>query len=300
MDRGEDDDWLGSPFVVTFAIIATLSLIGAVVWLWNARRPVVNIHVFADKNFALGCVMIFAMAMVLYSSAVVIPQLAQEVLGYTATLAGYILSPGAILVCLSIPVVGRIMPYVQTRLVIGFGFLVIGMAMVYSHGLVPDIDFKTLAMMRAFQTFGLAFLFVPISTIAYSTLPKEMNGDGAALFTMFRNLAGSIGIAAATALVTQRTQVRMSYLSSHLSPFDPNYNELIDRTSHTMLSYGFNPDSAHQRAIGMVYTTLRSQASLLAYSDVFAVCAILAFCIIPVTLLFSPIRGGGGAPAGGH
>ena len=300
MDRGEDDDWFGSRLIVTCAIVAFLALLGAVVWLWNARHPVVNIHVFRDRNFAVGCLMIFAMAIVLYSSAVLLPQLSQEVLGYTATWAGFILSPGAVLVCVCIPLVGRIMPFVQTRFVIAFGFLMIGCSMIFSHRLVPDIDFRTLAEMRAFQTFGLAFLFVPISTIAYSTLPKELNGDAAALFTMFRNLAGSIGIAAATALVTQRTQVRMAYLGGHLTPFDQNYNDLIDRTSRTMLSYGFEPDGAHTRAVGMAYTTLRSQASLLAYTDIFAVCAILAFCIIPLTLLFSPIRGGGGAPAGGH
>jgi DHA2 family multidrug resistance protein len=153
--------------------------------------------------------------------------------------------------------------------------------------------------MRAFQTLGLAFLFVPISTIVYSTLPKNLNGDAAALFTMFRNLAGSIGIAAATALVTQRTQVRMSYLGTHLNPFNQNYTDMIDRNAQTMLSYGFNPDGAHQRAISMAYTNLRSQASLLAYTDVFAVCAILAFCVVPLTFIFSPSRSGGAA-GGGH
>ncbi len=299
MDRGEDDDWFGSSFVTTSAIIAFLALLGAVLWLWNAKQPVVNIRVFKDRNFTMGCVMIFAMAIVLYSSAVIIPQLAQEVLGYTATWAGLILSPGALLVCCAIPVVGRVMPYVQTRHVIALGFFVLGMSLIYSHNLVPTIDFRTLAEMRAFQTLGLAFLFVPISTIVYSTLPKNLNGDAAALFTMFRNLAGSIGIAAATALVTQRTQVRMSYLGTHLNPFNQNYTDMIDRNAQTMLSYGFNPDGAHQRAISMAYTNLRSQASLLAYTDVFAVCAILAFCVVPLTFIFSPSRSGGAA-GGGH
>jgi DHA2 family multidrug resistance protein len=153
--------------------------------------------------------------------------------------------------------------------------------------------------MRAFQTLGLAFLFVPISTIVYSTLPKRLNGDAAALFTMFRNLAGSIGIAAASAMITQRSQVRMAYLSEKLNPFNQNYVDLIDRNSQKMLSYGFNPDGARQKAISMAYTTLRSQSSLLAYTDVFMVCAILAFCVVPLTLFFSPSRSGG-APGGGH
>jgi DHA2 family multidrug resistance protein len=190
------------------------------------------------------------------------------------------------------------MPYVQTRYVIALGFFTLGVALFYSTNLVPQIDFYTLAKMRAFQTLGLAFLFVPISTIVYSTLPKNLNNDAAALFTMFRNLAGSIGIAAATALITTRTQVRMSYLGGHLNPFNQNYVDMIDRNAQTMLSYGFNPDGAHQRAINMAYTTLHSQSSLLAYKDVFAICGILAFCVVPLTLLFSPSKSGGAR--GGH
>ena len=150
--------------------------------------------------------------------------------------------------------------------------------------------------MRAAQSFGLAFLFVPISTIAYSTLPKELNGDAAALFTMFRNLAGSIGISAATALVTERTQVRTAHLVDNLNPFNQQYNQLVARQAHTMLSQGFSPGEVHQRAVGLVYRTLQTQASVLAYMDVFAMCAILAFCAVPLTLLFKTTKSVG-APA---
>jgi DHA2 family multidrug resistance protein len=296
MDRGEDLDWFGSNFIVGCAMVAAIGLSGAVVWLSSVKNPVVSLRVFANRNFAVGCVMIFAMAMVLYSSAVNIPELAQTVLGYTATWAGLILSPGALLVCLTIPIVGKIMPYIQTRFVIAIGFLLLGGSLVYSHGLTPDIDFKTLVLMRAAQSFGLAFLFVPISTIAYSTLPKELNGDAAALFTMFRNLAGSIGISAATALVTERTQVRTAHLIDNLNPFNQQYIQLVARQAHTMLSQGFSPGDVHQRAVGLVYRTLQTQASVLAYMDVFAMCAILAFCVVPLTLLFKTAKTVG-APA---
>jgi DHA2 family multidrug resistance protein len=240
------------------------------------------------------------MAMVLYSSAVIIPQLAQEVLNYTAFDAGMILSPGALLVVFSIPVVTRIAPYVQTRFIIAFGFLVLGLSLIYSHGLTPTIDFKTLAMMRATQTFGLAFLFVPISTITYSTLKKEMNGDAAALFTMFRNLAGSIGISLASAMITERSQVRTAHLAANLTPFNQPYQDYLDRVGQQLQSMGVAADAVHQRALNFAYTTLHTQASLLAYSDVFAMCAILAFCIIPITFLFSPSRGGGGKGPAAH
>ncbi len=298
MDRGEDEDWLGSGFIRIFLVMALVGLIGAVAWLLWARNPVVNLRVFKDRNFALGSVMIFCMAAILYSSAVVIPQLAQTQLGYTATLAGYILSPGAILLCLAIPIVGRVLPIVPTKYIIAFGFLLLGGALLYSNQLTPDIDFKTLTLMRMAQTIGLAFLFVPISTITYSTLPKEQNGDAAALFTMFRNVAGSIGISAATALVTTRTQVRMAHLVPHLTPFDQPYLDLVARNKQALLGLGHAPDQAGQTAVNMVFTTLRNQASILAYADVFLICAVVAFATIPLALLFSGVRpGGGGKPA---
>jgi DHA2 family multidrug resistance protein len=232
---------------------------------------------------------------VLYSSAVVIPQLAQSVLGYTSTLAGYILSPGAVVLIMIIPLVGRLMPVVQTRFLILTGFVVLGLSLVYSAGLTPDIDFFTLTMMRIAQTVGLAFLFVPISTISFATLPKEQNGAGAALNTMFRNVAGSIGISVSTAAVTGRTQVRMAHLVPHLTPLDQPYVQLLHQDTQTLIAQGQSAATAGTTAMGMIYQTLRTQASVLAYSDVFWYCAILAFAAAPMALLFTNSKGGRGA-----
>ncbi len=291
MDKGEDEDWFGSPFIVSTAIIAGCGICGAVGWLLVARRPVVDLLIFKDRNFAVGCLLTCACFGVLYSSAVVIPQLAQTVLGYTATWSGFILSPGALLLLPVIPLTQRfIMPHVQTRFVIVAGFVILGCSLVFSNHLTPDINFGTLALMRATQTVGLAFLFVPIQTIAFSTLPREKNADAAALNTMFRNVFGSIGISLATALVTERTQVRTAHLATHLTPFDQGYVETVARHTRQLVAMGHGQADAATRAVGVVYTTLRTQAEILAYCDVFLFCAILAFAAAPVALLFQGVR----------
>src|SRR6185312_3815490 len=158
MDRGEDADWFNSGFIRLMAILAFLGISGAIGWLLIARKPIVDLSVFADRNFAGGCVMIGATGGILYASAVLIPQFAQTVLMYNATWAGMILSPGGIAVILLIPFVGRLMTKVQIRFIIAAGFTIIGCALVYSSTLVPDIDFRTLVFMRTFQSAGLAFL----------------------------------------------------------------------------------------------------------------------------------------------
>ncbi len=238
------------------------------------------------------------MALILYSSAVVIPQFAQQVIGYDATLAGLILSPGGAVVIVLIPIVGILLNKVQTRLIIAAGFFTMGCSLIFSSHLVPNINFGTLVEMRAFQTAGLAMLFVPISTIAYATLPKEMNADAAALYTMFRNVFGSVGISLATALVTTRTQVRSAYLSAHMTPLDGPYNALVAQYQRALQATGRAAAATHDIAVGRIYQTFRIQASVLAYSDVFLICAVTAFAVVPLTLLFSATKGKkGAAPA---
>jgi DHA2 family multidrug resistance protein len=299
LDRGEDADWFSSGFIRLMAILAFLGILGAIGWLLIAKKPIVDLSVFADRNFAGGCIMIGATGGILYASAVLIPQFAQTVLQYTATWAGLILSPGGIAVIILIPFVGRAMGKVQIRYLIAFGFTIIGCALVYSSTLVPNIDFKTLVFMRTFQTAGLAFLFVPISTIAYSTLPRELNGDGAALFAMFRNIFGSIGIALATSQVTERTQVHQSYLSQWMTPFNQSYQALVAQYEHTLQSLGRVGAGAHDAAVGRVYQVFRVQAAILGYRDVFFDCAVVAFLIVPLCFLLSPKTGGMRA-GGGH
>ena len=299
MDRGEDDDWFGSPFIVAAFVIALIGIASAAVWLWYAKNPVVNLRVLKDRNFVAGCITIFSLGFMLYSSAVVIPQFAQEVLGYTATQAGLILSPGGVVIILLIPVVSFLLSRVQARFLIMFGFFALGCSLLYSHRLTPTTDFLTLAMIRSSQTIGLAFMFVPISSIAYSTLPKQLSGDATSLFTMFRNVAGSIGISAATAVVQQQRQVHLSYLTGHLSTFSANFNDTVQGVEAELRNLGYASGVVHQTALGLLNRTAGQQAFLLAYMDVFQLSAVIAFCVIPVCFLFRPMKASGG-PAAMH
>ena len=298
MDRGEDDDWFGSNFIIGMSIAAAIGLLGAVGWLLTTKKPIVSLRVMGDRNFALGCMMSFALFAIVYSSAVLIPQLSQQVLNYNSTLAGLVLSPGAILVIFTIPITQRAMGIFPTKYIIAFGFVAIGLGLTYSMFLVPTIDYDTLAKMRAAQSFGIALLFVPISTISYVTLPKELNGDAAALYTMFRNVSGSIGISLSTAMVTERTQIRTAHLTTHLSNFDQGYTQTIARYQQTLIGMGHAAETTMTTATGQVYQALRTQAQVLAYSDVFMFCAVAAFCVVPFAFLFTSVKAKGGG--GGH
>lgn len=300
LDRGEDAGWFDSNFIKLMALLAFVGIFSAIGWLLIAPHPIVRLSVFKDRNFAAGCLMIGATGALLYSSAVLIPQLAQQTLNYTATWAGLVLSPGGVAVILLIPVIGRLMNMIQTRYVIAIGFTIMGFALYYASGLAPNIDFRTLVIMRVFQSAALAFLFVPISTITYQTLPRELRGDGAALFSMFRNVFGSIGISLATAEVTQRTQINQTYLSQWATPSHQPFQDLIETYEQALRAMGKVGTVAHDMAVGHVYQQFRIQAVVLAYSDVFFYCAIVAFITIPFCFLLSPGKPGEGGPGGMH
>jgi MFS transporter, DHA2 family, multidrug resistance protein len=298
LDRGEDADWFASPLIRAMALAAGIGLLGAVAWLMSARRPVVNLYVLGNRDFAVGSLMISVMAIVLYSSAVLIPQISQEVLGYDATHAGLILSPGGFAVVLLIPLVGRLMKVTQTRFLVATGFALMGLAFIYSSRVSPDISFGTLVTMRAAQAAGLAFLFVPISTAAYATMARDAQGDATALFTLFRNLFGSIGISISTALVTSRAQVHSAYLSRFDTPLHAPFSLLQDQYTRTIQTLGHTAGAAQRLAAGRLFQELRTQASVAAYTDVFMLCAILAFAAVPLAFLFSATKRSAGPAAG--
>jgi DHA2 family multidrug resistance protein len=299
LDRGEDDGWFSSSFIQIMAVLAVAGISGAIVWLSVAKKPIVHIDVFKDRNFAVASVMIAAVGGLLYSSAVMIPQLAQQYLSYDATWSGLILSPGGILMIMLIPMVGRVLKLVAARYLVAIGFTIMGFAFLYSSNLTQVIDFRTLVGMRLFQTSALAFLFVPISTVAYLTLPRERNGDGVALFAMFRNVFGSVGISLSTASVTESAQRHQNFLVQWATPFHQPYNNLVATYQGALVSAGHTPQVAHDMAVGQIFQTIRTQAAIMSYSDTFIYCAIAAFAVVPLTFLMTSKKSSGG-PGAAH
>jgi len=297
MDRGEDEDWFQSSFIVTFGLLALTGIVGAIYWLVYAKKPVVDLTVLKDRNFAVAGLLMAGMSAILYGSSVVIPQLAQQDLGYTATLSGLVLSPGAVLIVLSIPLVLKLMPVVQTRLLIAFGFTLLTLSFIYSATLTPDIDFTTLVIMRSAQTIGLGFLFVPLTTIAFATIPQRLNADASALFTMFRNVAGSIGISLSTAMITERSQARSAELVHNMTPLNEPFNLAVERWAQGIRDFAHMAGDPVVIATGKLYQQMIVQARFLAYIDVFLGLSVVALVLIPICFLLSPIKSEGSAGA---
>jgi MFS transporter, DHA2 family, multidrug resistance protein len=293
LDRGQEADWFGSIFIRVMALAAFGGIVGAIFWLSVARRPIVHLAVFKDRNFATGCLMIAATGGILYSSAVMIPQLAQEYLNYTATWSGLILSPGGLSIIVLIPIVGRLLKVTPARNLVAAGFVIMGFSMLYSSHLAANINFGLLVSMRLFQTTALAFLFVPISTVAYMTLPRDLNPDAVALFSMFRNVAGSIGIALSTSYIARRSQTHQSVLADLATPFRQPFRELVATYAHSLMAMGHSAQVAQGMALGKIYGMIRVQAAIMAFSDTYVICAIVAFLVAPFAFLMTRRKSSG-------
>src|SRR5690349_6480642 len=206
LDRGERLDWFESNFITAFFAIAIVALVVAVIWELRQQDPVVELGLLRERNFALSNAFYFLFGFVLFGSTVLIPQMLQSLYGYTATDAGLVLGPGALVIVFMAPVIVKLLPKVGAKTLIVFGFAILGMSMLHFSSFDLTTDYQPEAWARALQGLGSSFLFAPTSQLAYSYLPKQKNNKASSLTNLFRNQGGSFGIAFVTTMLERRTQ----------------------------------------------------------------------------------------------
>jgi len=279
LDKGQEDDWFGSTFILVFTILAAVGIIGLIIWeLWFAREPIVDLPLFRDRGFLFSNVMMFATLFVLLATTQMLPQFVQQLLSYNATKAGLILMPGGLLIMALMPVAGFLVRKTQPKYLICAGFMITGLAMYHLAGINTEISFKAIAQARMFQAAGLAFLFVPIQTLAYSDLPKGKSNNASALINLMRNLGGSVGISVGTTLLARRSQIHQDRLVSHLTTTSVAFQNALHHLVQRFTSHGVAPNDAMKRALAVIYRQVQTQSAMLAYLDTFIVLVIA--CLI--------------------
>jgi DHA2 family multidrug resistance protein len=290
MDEGQKEDWFGSPFIVTFAIITVVCLIAVVFWeLWQ-KEPIIDFHILKDRNYALATLSMLVLGFVLYASTALMPLFLQTLLGYTAMMSGLVLSPGGLVIVICLPVVGILVRKYQPRWLVIFGVVVTSLGLFRMARFTLGIDYHTAVMSRMVQSFGLAFLFVPISATAFAFIPKERTSYATGLFNLARNIGGSSGIATATTLLARRAQFHQSVMVAHLTPFNWRYRESVAGAAAILRSAGSSAPDANVQAQGMIYGTMLRQSNMLAFADAFWVMGAMFLLIIPLMFLIKKVR----------
>jgi DHA2 family multidrug resistance protein len=285
LDRGERDDWLQSHFIATFLAIAVVTIAIAIWWEWRHDDPVVELTLLRERNFAIANVFYFLFGFGLFGSTVLIPEMLQTLFGYTATDAGLALGPGAAVITIMAPFVALLLPRVGAKRMLGFSFTVAALSFFYYSGMTTQTDYFHFALARAFQGFGYAFMFIPVSQLAYSYLPKNKNNKGSSLTNLCRNWGASFGISFVTTMLERRTEYHQSVLVSNLTSADLSVRTFVNTTSHYLVTRGATtPDAIHQ-AYGMVGSVMTQQASMLAFMDCFHLLAIVVLAGVPLAFM---------------
>jgi DHA2 family multidrug resistance protein len=298
LDKGQRDLWFESNTIVIFSIAAAACLLTFVIWEWRQKHPVLDLRLFANRSFAIAALMMFALGAVLMSSTVLLPLYLQTMLGYTAQQAGEALSVGGLVVICLLPLVGYLTKKVDLRFLVGIGFLATGLALFHMRTINLQIDFRTAVMYRVYQAIGLPFLFIPITSIAYTDVPLEKNNQVSATVNLMRNLGGSVGISLATLLLSRRIAFHEDRLSSYMRPENPIFEQAIGRLKLMFAAQGADATGATRSAYAVVSGELARQSAALSYIDVIQVLAIIAVCFIPLVFLAKRVRPG--AAAMGH
>jgi len=285
LDKGQEDDWFGSHYIVILMITAAVCLTALVVWEWFRKEPIIDVRLFKNFNFATANLMMFMMGVMLFSTLVMIPEFLQTLMGYTAELAGLVLSASGFVLLLMMPVVGRLTTKIQSRYLIAMGWCALAVGLYYSaYRTDLFISFRFAMWLRVVQVIGIGFLFVPITMAGYVGIPAEKGNSVSGIINFMRNMGSSIGTSIVTTMIARRAQYHQEILVGHLTPDSPTLRGALNALTHAISRAGLSPHDARLQAVARLYALINREAHTMAFLDTFWVLA--AFSAVMFVLAF--------------
>jgi DHA2 family multidrug resistance protein len=299
LDKGQEDDWFSSRFIVSCAV---LSVIGLVVFLWHeftVEHPILDLRLLARGNVGMTMVIMFLVGVSLYSTTVLVPQFLQEIMGYSARQAGMAISTGGLVLMLMFPVAGALAPKIDARWLVSLGFVITAVGLWRMTELSLTVSFGMAVSWRAFIAIGLPFLFIPINMLCYTGVPQEKYNDVSGMSALMRNIGGSFGISLVTTMLARSSQHHLTMLVAHTTPGDRSFEAIRNGLAAAWMQRGGGamPD-AMLRANAQIFGMAQIQARLLAYVDVIWMMVVLTILLIPLPFLMQKAKKGESISAG--
>ncbi|MEJ2039394.1 MAG: DHA2 family efflux MFS transporter permease subunit, partial [Desulfosarcinaceae bacterium] len=275
LDKGQELDWLASTWIRWLAGISAVSLIAFVIRELTTPEPIVNLRVFTNRNFAVGTFLVTLLGVVLYSAVTLQPLYLQTMMGYSALLAGWAVSPRGLGALMAMPIVGMLTSRLDMRKLIGVGFILFALSMY----MLSDINLQITAWSIAWPTYwtgvGMGCAFVPLATLTMGDLPEEDMGNAAGLFNLQRNIGGSIGISVTTTLLARGAQSYQASMAGQLNAASMDFQVRLHALVHALEGH-FNAVDALRRSLATIYGQLLQQSMLKAYVHDFRILAIVS------------------------
>ena len=299
LDKGQEDDWFAAIWIRWAAAVIIVSLAIFLIRQLTIEHPIVDLKIFTNRNFALGCLLIALFGGGIYGIVTLLPLFFQTILGYSASAAGLAVAPRGIGAVLIMPVVGVVTARLDNRWLIAAGFCLFGLSALWFGGLTLDISQWSLTLPVIISGVAAGLVFVPLTTTTMGTLSNEQMGNASGLFNLMRNIGGSAGISLVNTLVARHEQLRQSELVQNFTPLNSRFQSLFGRLQQAM-SAKAGPEVARRRSYGLIARMVEQQAAAWSYVDVFRYLALASFACILVVFLLRGVRAKKGAPGAAH
>jgi DHA2 family multidrug resistance protein len=290
LDKGQEADWFQASWICWMAAISVIALAGFILREILHRDPIVELRVLRNRDFAVGTLITGLFGFVLYGTTALLPLFLQTLMGYPALDSGLAVSPRGIGSLASVIVVGVLMNYVDSRILLACGFAFVAYSAFLLGQINLGISMASVVVPNLINGFAGGFIFVPLTVMTMSHLRKQEIGNAAGIYNLMRNIGGSIGIACVTTLLVRGSQAHQNYLGANVTASTPALRGSLAGLQAKFVLGGASADTAHQKAIGMLYRSVQQQASLLAYADNFRLLAFLALLCIPLVVFFHRVQ----------
>lgn len=285
LDKGQSEDWFSSSFIISCSVI-TVAALTSLIWVELTHdHPIVNLRLFKDLSFSAGNLIMFVVGFCLYSSIMLIPLFLQTLMGYSATDAGMVMAPGGIATLITMPFVGAALQKRDGRKIVLAGLIIGAASMFIMQRLNLEASYWSFVWPRIVLGVGLAMIFVPLTTVTLSAIPRSEMGNATGIFNLLRNIGGSVGIAVAATMLGRLSQFYQTSLVPHINQYSPLFQQRFTELKQALLGAGLAAPQAEQTALGMIYGVVRQQAAALAYNRIFFIVGLAFLAIIPLLLL---------------
>jgi DHA2 family multidrug resistance protein len=285
LDRGENLDWFEATEIMIEAGLAITASYMFLVHTFTAERPFIDPRMFADRNFSISLIAIFIVGIILLGTLALMTPYLQQLMNYPVLTAGIVLAPRGIGTMIAMMIVGRIIGRVDPRYLFTIGLLLTAFSLWEMTGFTPDISEWMIIRTGVVQGLGLGFIFVPLSTMAFATLDSAYRTQGAALFSLVRNIGSSIGISFVVFLLTRNTAINHAELAAHVTPFNIGLS---------LPGLAENWSVATQAGKAMLDGEITRQANVISYANDFRLMMYVALMALPLAFLLTRPRQGGG------
>lgn len=287
LEKGQDDDWFNDGTILTLAIVAGLGLYFFVWRELTFRKPIVELRVLKNGNLRVGTILSFIMGFGLYGSTFIIPLYVQSILGWTAQQAGMLMIPAALTTAVMMPIIGALLQKgVPQQYLAAGGMFLFAIFSFWGYSIItPDTSSDDFFWMLIVRGFAMGMLFIPVTTLALSTLKGQQIGQGAAFTGMMRQLGGSFGIALITTFLSRQNMFHRSDLVSKLDITNPAVQQRLQGLQHAMMSKGMAADAAVKGSYAGLDRMVTKQVAVLSYMDVFFYLGVIFLVCVPFVLM---------------